>query len=515
MTDREIEQRLKQAVEASVPDVLESVMARCDDQKGQVIKMPKKKNIFMKVAAIAASLALVLGISLFAFSYFGTESVATVVTLDVNPSIELKLDKNARVLEANALNDDAARVLSGMELKDTDLATATNAIIGSLLKNGYLHELANAILISVEDEDSVRGAQLQERLSREVDDLLSAASLNAAVLSQYVTHDVEALSNEYEISHGKAALIEQLLTANPSYSFEALAGLSVQELSLLMDNPKNEVKSVSTTGTASDSAYIGKDKAKAIAFEAAGIVEADVFDLDVDFDYEQGILVYEVDFDCGRSEYEYDINAVSGEIVHSRVEEESNYNGNAGNSNESTGSNTGTVPVQPDTATDIGEEKAKSIAFAHAGTTEAEVTRLYVHTEYDDGRLEYHVDFHIGTTEYEYEISAATGNILDYDMDTNDDDYDDIYDDDGRGSEMQPSSSADPATQISEEEAKRIALAHAGIAEADASGLRVTSEYDDGRLEYQVDFRVGSTEYEYEILAANGSILDYDKDTDD
>lgn len=501
MTNREIEQKLKQEVEAAVPDVLASVMARCDQKKGQVIQMPKKKNIFMKVAAIAASLALILGLGLFAFSYFGSNDVASIVTLDVNPSIELQLDKNARVLQANALNEDAAVVLEGMDLKNTDLTTATNAIIGSLLKHGYLDQLANAILISVEDEDSARGAKLQKDLSRDVDQLLTAASMNANVLSQYVSADVAAVSNAHHISHGKAALIEQLLAVNPGYRFEELAALSVQELSLLMENPKNQLENVSTTGTTDASAYIGKDKAKAIALEDAGLTEAEVYDLDVDFDYEQGVLVYEVDFELGSVEYDYDIDATSGRILRSHVEDD-----NAGRAPDAnTGNNSSTAASE-----DIGEAKAKSIALAHAGITEAEVTGLYAYKEYDDGIWEYHVEFYLGYTEYEYEISALDGAILDFDKDTHDD-HDGHHEDSHHSS---PSTEA-PVAEITEAEAKAIALSHAGFTEADVSGLRVERDYDDGRLEYKVEFRVGNTEYEYEILAADGSILDFEKDHED
>lgn len=502
MTNREIEQQLKQEVEASVPNVLASVMARCDDEKGQVIQMPKKKNMLLKIAAVAASLALVLGIGLFAFSNFGSSDVASVITLDVNPSIELQLDKDARVLQAKALNDDAVKVLEGMDLKNTDLTTATNAIIGALLKHGYLDQLANAILISVEDEDSARGAQLQKLLSEDVDQLLTAASMNANVLSQYVSDDVGALSSAHHISHGKAALIRQLQAVNPSYRFEELAALSVQELSLLLENPKNQVEGISSTGATNTNAYIGKEKAKAIALEAAGVTEAEVYDLDVDFDYEQGVLVYEVDFELGNTEYDYDIDARSGEILRAHVEEEGNYS--PGNTSDS---NTGDTAADSGPVQDIGEAKAKSIALEHAGVSEAEVTRLCAYQEYDDGILEYHVEFCLGYTEYEYEISALDGTVLDFDKDT---------DEHHQDSHHSSTPSTEPvSTGITEAEAKAIALAHAGLTEADVTGLRVESDYDDGRAEYKVEFRVGNTEYEYEILAADGSILDFEKDTDD
>lgn len=84
----------------------------------------------------------------------------------------------------------------------------------------------------------------------------------------------------------------------------------------------------------------------------------------------------------------------------------------------------------------------------------------------------------------------------------------------------QPASAADISSQpasakdIGEAAAKQIALEHAGIAEADASHLWVSRDYDDGRLEYEVEFFSGSKEYDYDIDAADGSILSFDSETE-
>ena len=51
--------------------------------------------------------------------------------------------------------------------------------------------------------------------------------------------------------------------------------------------------------------------------------------------------------------------------------------------------------------------------------------------------------------------------------------------------------------------------------ESQVHGLRIEKERDDGRWEYQIEFRVGNTEYEYEIDATTGKILDYDIERDD
>ena len=68
------------------------------------------------------------------------------------------------------------------------------------------------------------------------------------------------------------------------------------------------------------------------------------------------------------------------------------------------------------------------------------------------------------------------------------------------------------STDIGAEKAKEIALQHAGVSASNAVFVKAEREYDDGRLTYDVDFYAGNKEYDYEILAANGTILSYDAD---
>ena len=65
----------------------------------------------------------------------------------------------------------------------------------------------------------------------------------------------------------------------------------------------------------------------------------------------------------------------------------------------------------------ITEAEAQAIALEHAGLTEADVSRLEVRKDFDDGRQEYDVEFHVDRLEYEYEIDAVTGKILSFDKD--------------------------------------------------------------------------------------------------
>ena len=67
---------------------------------------------------------------------------------------------------------------------------------------------------------------------------------------------------------------------------------------------------------------IGEAKAKQIALTHAGVSEGSIREYECELDREDGIMVYEIDFECGNYEYEYEINAITGEIVKYDIEEE-------------------------------------------------------------------------------------------------------------------------------------------------------------------------------------------------
>ena len=65
---------------------------------------------------------------------------------------------------------------------------------------------------------------------------------------------------------------------------------------------------------------------------------------------------------------------------------------------------------------DIGAGKAKTIALNHAGVSASNAVFLHAKLDYDDGRRTYEVEFYSGSKEYDYEIDAATGELLSYDF---------------------------------------------------------------------------------------------------
>ena len=77
-----------------------------------------------------------------------------------------------------------------------------------------------------------------------------------------------------------------------------------------------------------------------------------------------------------------------------------------------------------------------------------------------------------------------------------------------------PTAATEQATRLTAKQAEDIALQHAGLRAETVTALRSVFDWDDGRPEWEVDFRVGRTEYEYTIHAETGRILEWDRDYD-
>ena len=422
MTNEKMEQRLAAALEKTAPDDVSGVLSRCEERKGTVIPMTTKKTTKRKwTSLIAACLAvMLLGGGLF---YQRANAVASVVSLDVNPSIELKVNRSEKVLVCTPLNEDAKTILadmgSGADLKGAKLDVAVNAIVGSLVRNGYLNSISSAIMISVEDKDTARAEKLQRELTSAVDGVLQTSEAKAAVLTQTLTQDAarEQQARENNISTGKAALVNRVLAINPSLKFDALAKLSVEEL-----------KDLAEAGA--PAMPIGMDAARTAAEEYAGTTAVDSVTAEVDPELDESPAHYEVELQTAWGEFEYLVDAYTGKVLSGQKDllaavsasnETTKPSGQkpASASNE-TAKPSGQKPAPSGTVQDIGYAKAKSIALNHAGVSESKAYDMDIELDDEDGKLVYEIEFKSGNMEYDYEIDAASGAILKHEAELDD-----------------------------------------------------------------------------------------------
>ena len=403
MTNDKMEQRLAAALEKTAPDDVSGVLSRCEARKGTVIPMTTKKTVNRKwTTLVAACLAVMLlcGGGVF---YQQAHAVASVVSLDVNPSIELKVSRNEKVLACVPLNEDAKAILAdmsnGADLKGAKLDVAVNAIVGSLVRNGYLDSISSAIMISVEDQDAARAEKLQRELTSAVDGVLQTSEAKAAVLTQTLTQDAtrEQQARENNISTGKAALVNRVLAINPALKFDALAKLSVEEL-----------KDLAEAGA--PAMPIGRDAAAYAAEQYAGTTALDSVTAEVDSELDESPAHYEVELHTAWGEFEYLVDAYTGKVL----------SGQKDLLATAPAGDEAAKPTAPSGGADIGHAKAKSIALNHAGVSENEAYDMEIELDDEDGALVYEVEFKSGNMEYSYEINAATGAILKHETEIDD-----------------------------------------------------------------------------------------------
>ncbi len=252
-------------------------------------------------------------------------------------------------------------------------------------------------------------------------------------------------------------------------------------------NPSSSVEKIPGTAQippqTNAGSYIGEEKAKSIALNHAGLTESQVTFIKAELGQDDGRWEYDVEFyTANHQEYDYEIDAYTGAILESDYDVEN-----------------WSAPQQNTTASQIGVEKAKSIALNHAGLTESQVTFIKAELGQDDGRWEYDVEFYTANhQEYDYEIDAYTGAILESD-----------YDVENWSAPQQNTT----ASQIGMEKAKTIAVNHAGLDGSKVKFVKAELDHDDGRWKYEIEFISGTWEYEYEIDAYSGTVLEFERES--
>ena len=183
---------------------------------------------YLKWASLAAAcFAIIL------FGWFQVSRVTDAnVYLDVNPSVTLDVNRLGKVISAEAENEDGRIILDNMNLQNTDVDVAINALLGSMVKHGYLSHTQNTLLLSVNGKNEARSTALRQKLSLSAEQTLETLLGSGIILGQTVDLDdaAEDVAEHYGITPGKAALIIRLLKDQPSWNLQDLTAMPMSDL---------------------------------------------------------------------------------------------------------------------------------------------------------------------------------------------------------------------------------------------------------------------------------------------
>ena len=252
--------------------------------------------------------------------------------------------------------------------------------------------------------------------------------------------------------------------------------------------------------------YIGIDAAKEAALADAGISADEADFSSAGLDNQNGTFYYEVNFTGNGAAYEYDIDAVTGLVIEKDQK----------TAGDSVSGETPEIPAESAAAADaseaaaaadgtsasaaasgpVTEEQAKSIALSQAGLTEDQVAAMRTETHTRRGQSVFEVEFRGSDgSEYSCDISASDGSVISYDYDA-------------RGNAPTVNTEAG---MLSEEQIRAAVLDRVPGASADS--IRLELDEDDSRLIYEGELFYDNTEYEFQIDAYSGAVLEWESDS--
>ncbi|PYI53038.1 anti-sigma factor domain-containing protein [Paenibacillus flagellatus] len=205
------------------------------------LKRPVLSAMFALTAAVLFCIVLFNGLG---GNLEGVKPIVAYVTLDINPSVELGVDKDNEVQEARGLNEDGVELLQSLELTGRPLAAATEVLLNHVEQKGIFSQEEGDIIIS--------STKVYEE-----------AKVDESSLGQIVK---ETVSKHIETKHPQATSAFQVaaFVTPPTIREEALAkGLSAGKYAIYLSAKDN--------GNDIDLNALRDDSVHKIAKEAGGL----------------------------------------------------------------------------------------------------------------------------------------------------------------------------------------------------------------------------------------------------
>ena len=246
MNNKQIEGRIKRAVDKMTPNIYDQVatapvnkMHRHDPITMQETSGSRSTAIF-GLAGVMAVFILVFGLFIGWTQFF---QVYGVINLDVNPSIELDVNRLHKVLAATPINADGEAILDGMNLRYVEMETAIDAILGSMIRQGFLASADSAILVTVIMDEETQAREMENTIAIRVSEFFTDDQ-SPAVYSQSLRRDQElkSLAESYQLSPGVTNLIQSIMLEYPQYSLDELMEMPISQLLQLMDAEEEEIE---------------------------------------------------------------------------------------------------------------------------------------------------------------------------------------------------------------------------------------------------------------------------------
>ncbi|MFZ5975708.1 MAG: anti-sigma-I factor RsgI family protein [Bacillota bacterium] len=202
-----------------------------DFTPGQRIESSVKRNKKLRYTIAAASAAFALFIAGGAYAYCTPYSQ---VSIDVNPSVVMHLNYFNKVIQVQAMNADAEKILEKVNVLNDDIQVATEEFITEIAKEGYVAPDSDAaFMVTTNSQDQNRAQEMLRVTEQKIEQKMEQLHIRAGINGECIGQELVTRAREYGISPGKLMLVERyaLSTGSPeNVDISAWINKSVKEI---------------------------------------------------------------------------------------------------------------------------------------------------------------------------------------------------------------------------------------------------------------------------------------------
>ncbi len=153
------------------------------------------------------------------------------VTVDINPSIILTTNPFDKVVEVEALNEDAETLLVNLELIGLQVDEAVELIIAEATEMGYIDLLAEGeiAMVTAYNRDEVDEKQ-SEKIRQRIQDRLEKREMAVNVVGHEAVAEQKELANELGVTLGKVLFVQRLQEKYPTLGGDELYEMSIKDI---------------------------------------------------------------------------------------------------------------------------------------------------------------------------------------------------------------------------------------------------------------------------------------------
>lgn len=202
-------------------------------QKSRLIHFPK-----FIYAATTCIILFIFGVK----GYLVYFEEISFVTIDVNPSIELSLNRFDRVISVEAYNDEGTKILNSVNVKNKIYNNALEILIKDELLSKYINN-NSYISFTVQSSDTKKESLLLSGVQHCGNNFIVANNQQAYIEYSAVDKELRQQAHHYGISVGKYQAILELQEVNPNATIEEYKNNTIKELKIETNNCKQNMNS--------------------------------------------------------------------------------------------------------------------------------------------------------------------------------------------------------------------------------------------------------------------------------